>query len=246
MKNNTSPNREKIIAKLFSWLKKPWVMAILFLAMISLAATGAAFISKVNYYLEQINSKGFSTNINITGEMRKNKPVTVSTIGNFSLGADNPEITIVKFSDFSCPYCQAMSLKLRNVLKKYPTKVKIVYKDYPVINAEGIDFAMAARCAGEQNETFFWLMHDELFNLQGLITPAGLPDAAAALGIDKEKFIACMDSEKYMEPIKNDAAEAESLGVKNTPTLFINGHVIAGDIPEEILTQVVGEFLENK
>lgn len=246
MKNNILKNPETNNSKLLSWLKKPWVKIIISIIALILIVAGLAFAFKVNYYLKQIRDNGYVSNANITEEMRKNQPTIISISENFSIGAENPEITIVKFSDFSCPYCQAMSLKLRNILKKYPTKVKIVYKDYPVVNEEGLFFALAGRCAGEQGENFFWLMHDELFNLQGLIAPDGLPEAAVAIGVDKEKFIACMDSEKYLENIKKDASEAEGLGIENTPTIFINGHIIPWDIPEEVLFQIVDEFLENK
>ena len=89
----------------------------------------------------------------------------------------------------------------------------------------------------------FWLMHDELFNKQGLITIEDLPTVAKYIGLDSTKFATCLETESPLEAIKADAKEAESLGVEVTPTLAINGHLIPGDLPEEILFKIIGEFL---
>ncbi len=228
------------------WLKKPWVIILLSLVVLISLLLITAFISQVNNYRKLIDLQKSWQAVNLTKEIKEQEPVFISTEKNFHLGSSDPEVTIVKFSDFTCPYCHDMSIKLRNIISAYPNRVKLVYKDYPLVNEEGMDFALAARCAGEQNRMLFWLMHDELFNKQGLISPDNLPTVAGYLGLDTEKFDQCLEEERYNQDIMNDAREADKIGVKATPTLFINGYMVKGDIPEAVLTKIVQEFLEDE
>lgn len=244
MNHNTS-NREAQFKGLKTWLKKPWVIGLIsFVAVVMLIFT-AAFISRVDYYRQFIAEQEALADIDLTKDLRSQPAASVSTENNFSIGAEQPKLTIVKFSDFTCPYCQEMSIKLREVLKRHPNQVRLIYKDYPVVNEEGLDFALAARCAGGQNRVFFWLMHDELFNLQGLLNLEDLVELAEPMGLNKSEFAACLDNQEYLEDIKKDAQEAEDLGVIATPTIFLNGHMVPGNIPQDVLLKAVQEFLEN-
>lgn len=231
--------------KVKKWLKKPWVITLVsFIFLISLILI-VVFVAQVNNYRKLINLQNDWRAINLTKGIKEQKQVFLKINDNFQLGSEDPEVTIVKFSDFTCPYCHNMSIKLRNIVSAYPDRVKLVYKDYPLVNEEGMDFALAARCAGEQNRMFFWLMHDELFNKQGLISPKDLPTVADYLGLDIEDFNQCLDNETLMNEVKADALEGDKAGVEATPTLFINGYIVRGDIPEAVLNKIVQEFLED-
>lgn len=245
MKNN-SKNSNSGDSKPKAWFKKPWVIGLLSFVALVMIIFISSFVTQVNYYRQVIAQEEALKKIDLTKDMRNKPPVMINTENNFSIGADNPELTIVEFADFSCPYCKEMSFKIRNILKAYPNRVRMVFKDYPVVNEEGLTFAMAARCVGNKNETLFWMMHDDLFNLQGILDREELIGIAEAMGINKEEFTTCIDDQKYLDDIKKDAQEAENLGVEATPTLFLNGHMIPGNIPEEILFKAVQEFLDNK
>ncbi|MBD3248245.1 thioredoxin domain-containing protein [Candidatus Falkowbacteria bacterium] len=225
--------------------KRIWLIALGILLILIIISIGMIFVSQVNYYRGLISRNEELASLGLVEQLKKNRPQAVSTVGNHYFGAEDPKVTIVKFSDFTCPYCRNMAGKLRDIALKYPEDVKIIYKDYPVINEEGIDFALAGRCAGEQANMYFWLMHDELFEKQGAIGPENLPTVAESLGLDSKRFNGCLADEKYLENIKADAKEAESLRVQATPTLFMNGYLIPGDLPEEILLQLVKEFIND-
>jgi protein-disulfide isomerase len=102
---------------------------------------------------------------------------------------------------------------------------------------------MAARCAGEQG--LFWVMHDKLFQNQGVTEIEGLVELANQVGADTNKFSSCMAKEKYLTEIQKDFSEGQSLGLTGTPIWFINGYKISGDIPHDTFIQIIENLLKN-
>ena len=102
---------------------------------------------------------------------------------------------------------------------------------------------MAGRCAGEQG--LFWLMHDILFDEQGKIDGGNLLALASQIGADTDKFEDCFTEEKYLNDIKIDYALGEKLEIRGTPTLFINGYRLTGDLPQEALIKIIEGLLNN-
>jgi protein-disulfide isomerase len=160
---------------------------------------------------------------------------------NYSSGASSSQLTIVEFSDFACPYCQKSSATVRKFGLKYGDSVKIIYRDFP-LHEESIDLAISGRCAGEQG--YFWPMHDKLFSMQGKTEIASLPDLAATLGLNAPAFKKCLSEKKYLNDIKKDYLDGQTLGVTGTPTFFFNGYKIAGEIPAENFEKIIKEFLK--
>ena len=138
-------------------------------------------------------------------------------------GGVNAPVTIVQFSDFQCPACAAAAPTVKRIAEAYGDKVKIVYRDFPLINTHPFaqKAAEAAECADEQGK--FWEMHDVLFqNQQSLGVPA-LKQYAVELDLNQEQFNSCLDSSKYAAEVASDESAGISLGVRGTPTFFING-----------------------
>ena len=166
---------------------------------------------------------------------------TIPNRNDYSFGTTTPKVTIVEFSDFACPYCQAEYGILRGLGLKYKNSVKITFKDFP-IHDDSLDLALAARCAGEQG--LFWSMHDKLFALQGQFATSSLPDLAMSIGANQTMFNLCYSGKKYLTDIRADYADGQSLGVSGTPTFFINGYRMAGEIPEANFEQIIQQLLK--
>ena len=162
---------------------------------------------------------------------------------NYSLGAtSSPQVTIVEFSDFECPYSQNDYSKLRETGINYGQDVRIIFRDYPATESS-LELSMAANCAGDQG--LFWPMHDKLFQNQGDINSQDLPRLARQIGADKNEFQLCMAQNKFQEEIVKDVQAGDNMNIKGTPTLFINGHKISGDIPHDLLKGII-EGLINR
>jgi protein-disulfide isomerase len=156
--------------------------------------------------------------------------VKVDAKTGFGLGPVGAPVTIVEFSDFQCPHCRAVIPTLKQLVARYPDRVRVVFRDFPLANLHP-DAPLAheaARCAGEQGQ--FWPYHDVLFE-QTNATPPALKQYAADLKLDTQKFGQCLDSGRYRAAVDADVAEGSRLGVSGTPTFFINGRPLVGNVP---------------
>ena len=168
----------------------------------------------------------------------------LATIDAPSLGPDDASITIVEFSDFECPFCRESYPTLRQLQTMYAKEIRFVYADYPIsaVHPLAFDAAHAARCAEEQD--LFWQYHDALFLNQGDYNDTSFfVQLAGTLRLDTTQFRSCMESERYYEDILDSVRIANELGVVGTPTFFVNGHRIPGDLPFETWQQIVSVAL---
>lgn len=180
-----------------------------------------------------------------SSDLIKKKIYEIPISDNFSFGAENPQITIVEFADFNCSHCKNSYSTIRQLGYKYKDRVKIVFKDYPIFE-NSLDLALAARCAGEQNQNLFWSMHDKLYANQGQFSLSDLPEMAKESGVNTAIFNACLSARKYESRIEQDLIWGQEAGIEGTPTFFINGRLIpSGDLPTEAWEKMIQFFLAN-
>ncbi len=158
-------------------------------------------------------------------------------------GNPKAKVMIVEFSDFQCPYCQAVEGTLKNVLAKHEGQVAIAFRDLPLrqIHAQAEGAAEAARCAAEQGK--FWEYHDLLFANQNKLDRNGLLEQARTLKLDEKQFDSCLSSEKYKPQIQQDSQDGARAGVSGTPGFFINGIFLNGAQPEAAFEKTIQEAL---
>ena len=162
-----------------------------------------------------------------------------------TLGSTSAPVTLVEFSDFQCPFCQRVAPTLKQIKQKYGDKVRIVWKDFPLtqIHPQAFKASEAAHCAGEQGK--YWEYHDQLFANQQALQPTDLKRYATDLSLEATKFNECLDSSKYGERVRDGVAQGTGLGVNSTPTIYINGRVLAGAQPYEAFVAVIDEELKK-
>lgn len=223
------------------WYKKWWVMILAIvgtLVLILIIALSFAIANELKKYKNKLASEQYFSKVIYTAEMQRK----VEGQSNFWQGSANPKVTVVEFSDFSCPLCKNSFTKIREIGLKYKKDVKIIYRDFPVFE-HSLDLALSANCAGEQG--LFWLMHDKLFQNQGVYESPQLLELANQIGADIEKFDDCLTSKKYLKQIQENFTDGQNLGVTGTPTWFINGVKIAGDIPYDLFIEIIEEFINE-
>jgi protein-disulfide isomerase len=158
-----------------------------------------------------------------------------------SRGSATAKVTIVEFSDFQCPFCARVEPTLAQVLARYPD-VRIVFRHNPLaFHANAALAAEAAVAAGWQGK--FWEMHDKLFANQGELDRQGLESRAAELGLDLDAFRHALDTHAARAGIDADVALGQKLGVRGTPTFFIDGRVVQGAQPLAELEKVIDDEL---
>ncbi len=160
-----------------------------------------------------------------------------------SKGAADAKVTIVEFSDFQCPFCSRAEPSVDEVMQKYPGKVRVVFRHFPLsFHENAAKAAEAGACAEEQGK--FWEMHKLMFGNQAKLTVADLKDNAKTLGLDTEKFNACLDGNKMKAKVDADTEAGKKVGVNGTPAFFINGVMISGAQPFTEFAKVIDQELK--
>lgn len=144
------------------------------------------------------------------------------------LGNPDAPIAIVEFSDFTCPFCQALRPELERFVRDHEGRVKLYYKPFPIPSHPR---AREAAIAGEwaRDGGFFWKMHDLLFEHPHALSDADLASYAATVGGDPEDLAAALAKSRDEARIAASQAEARTAGLRGTPTLYVNGRRL--DLP---------------
>ena len=114
---------------------------------------------------------------------------------------------------------------LEQVLEKYPNQVKLVFKNFPIRNHKfAMPAAIAALAAEKQGK--FWEFHDLLFKDYNRLNEQKITEIAQQLNLDMEKFAKDRKDPQIRAVINRDLAEGNRVGVRGTPTIFINGRLL--------------------
>lgn len=161
--------------------------------------------------------------------------------------ADAP-ITIVAFSDFTCPYCQQASVTVQKLLKDYHGKVKYVFKHFPL---EGGPARLAAEyhvAASRQGADKAWQLYDLLFARRAALlqdSEATLNKTARDVGLDMKRLAADLKSKAVRDAVDADIAEAAQLGVQGTPYFLVNNLVVRGALSPELFAEAINIALQS-
>ncbi|HTW65717.1 MAG TPA: thioredoxin domain-containing protein [Bryobacteraceae bacterium] len=152
-----------------------------------------------------------------------------------SFGPADAPVTIVEFGDFECPDCKMEAPILRqDMTAAFDGRVRVVFKNYPLesIHPWALAGAIAGRCVYRQGNAAFWKFYDWIYSNQDDITGDNLKSKvvewAGRNGLDTAQLGQCIDTKATEPEVNASMAEARSLGVQGTPTLFIDGRKIGG------------------
>ncbi len=194
--------------------------------------------------------------------------VNVDIGGSPYLGPKNAKVTVIEFSDFECPFCGAAMGTQEELIKRFKSqnpdweaavpkleelakqgKIRLVFKQFP-LPADSPPFhkfaqeaAEASECANEQGK--FWEYHDQLFENQEKLGKDLYIEIAGKLGLNKDKFTQCIESNKYKQKVKDELDYGKQIGVSGTPTFFINGLKLVGAQPYSAFKQIIDEELKK-
>ncbi len=206
------------------------IIWIIVLAIIVAAA--GLFGWRVYHYYQLIKSgQPLSANSASPSPLRQGAPET----GNPQAG-----LTLVEFADFTCSFSQQAFPVIRELIAKYPDKIRLVFRFFSLGGEEqqgGEEAALAALCAQEQGK--FWAYHDKLFLNQKNFTDDDLKNFGRQVGLDEIKFEDCLRTKKYQAAVQADYQDGLSAGVQGTPTFFVNGQKVEGAVPLEEWEKIV-------
>lgn len=163
-------------------------------------------------------------------------PMALPEANGLTLGNPNAPVTIDVFVDFQCPACQYYTTTIEPVVIQNllsAGNVKYTIHHYPFLDGDGAknngesdQAANASMCANEQGK--FWDLHAIIYanwngENQGNLSNVRLEAMAETAGLDMDAFNDCFRSRAYQDDIQADFDLGETMGVRGTPTVFVNG-----------------------
>ena len=235
-KNNSTQNKNQNQNKSF------FMGIISAIAILGIAGTvefGILYFNKNN------NSDNIIVDQNQDQAQDTTEPAVELTIADSDhiLGNREAKIKIFEFSDFQCPYCAQFHKVMNQIVTEYPNDVVWIFKQFPIQSHPlGLPGAIATECANDQGK--FWEMSNIIFENQSALTAEDFAKFAGGLGLDINAFNLCMSDNPHNDKIANDYQTGISLGVRGTPSSFVNGQIIPGALPYESMKSMIDELLK--
>ena len=167
-------------------------------------------------------------------------------------GPANAPVTIVEAFDFACPYCRQVSDTLEALVKDYPGKVRVVYKNM-VVHPQVATTAHLASCAAAKQGKYpqfknaLWTKGFDAYASARDPSKLGEDNVIAIakdVGLDTDKLKTDMKSDDCKNFLENDRKELDKFHVNSTPTLFVNGTHVGGALPEQQFKAMIDEKLK--
>lgn len=158
-------------------------------------------------------------------------------------GPFNAKVTIVEFLDFQCQGCGGYFPVLKQMREEFKGKMKFVARQFPLveIHEHALGAAIASVCAQRQGKFFEYA--DALFQNQQYLRRNDLEHYAEEQKLDTAAFNTCLDDPSAQAQVVSDRKSGEAIGVKFTPSIYINGKLMNTLVsPEELRKMINAEL----
>ncbi|MFQ5718962.1 MAG: DsbA family protein [Acidobacteriota bacterium] len=159
-----------------------------------------------------------------------NKRYDIDVADSIARGPANAPVTIVEFTDYQCPFCGRAQSTVQEILKAYPDNVRLVVKNMPLdFHGQARSAAVAAVAASKQDK--YWEYRALLFANQRTLGEDKFVEFARQVGLDMDRWQADRKDPGLMAMVNRDVKQAAQVGVRGTPTFFVNGKKMVGAQP---------------
>ncbi len=181
------------------------------------------------------------------------KLMAPGALPDITVGNKQAKVTIVEYASMSCPHCAAFH---KNVLPKLKEKyidngkALLVMREFP-LNEIAVAVSMLTRCAGDNDKMAalvdVYFDHQDKWLVRGDIVPK-LLELAKQAGFTKESFDTCLaDEGLYKKLVKQRDVASKEFGVNRTPSFFINGKAVKGNIMSiDTFAQMIDPLLKEQ
>jgi len=154
--------------------------------------------------------------------------------------AGNPQgsATIVEFFDYRCPYCKQVQPSLEALLKQDP-KLRLVYKEFPILGPVSVTAAQAALAAQKQGK--YDAFHAAMMAARGSISDDTVYQVAASVGLDVDRLKRDMATPEIARQLKDNLALADMLNIHGTPAFIVGDRVVPGAVDLGTLKTMVAD-----
>lgn len=177
-------------------------------------------------------------------------PKEVATNDRAIRGNEDAPVTIVAFSDFTCPYCERAAFTLNSLMSHYGKTVRFIFKNYPLVSHKNARLASQYFVAANNLDSEkAWELYDEFFANRETLIAEGEPfmkKAAKKVGLDPEALAKEARTESVNAIIDEDMADAKALELEGTPYFLVNNILIRGALPLDLYSEAVEIALDHE
>ena len=178
----------------------------------------------------------------------------VTDDGHPWIGAREPGLLVVEFSDYQCPFCSRAHREIRTYVRAHPETIRLVHRHFPLDQAcnpsitrpfhpHACFYAKLAICAQQQDK--FWAANDYLYTRGRDPTRVTAEELAQELGLELAELSECLQ-QRASGPLNQDLQEGLRLQLRGTPTFLVDGELHMGRVPPEILLDAVSSAPRNE
>lgn len=158
-------------------------------------------------------------------------------------GNPKGDVTLVEFFDYRCGYCKSVHESVMRVVKE-DGKVKLVYKELPVLGAESVYAAKAALAAAKQKK--YVEFQDVMMRHRGAFNEESVMAMAKEVGLDADRLKKDMNAPDITKLLQANMELAETLGIRGTPGFVMGDRIVPGAVPEASLRQWLADARTKK
>lgn len=151
-------------------------------------------------------------------------------------GNPQGDVSLVEFFDYRCPYCKQVEPALEALIAQ-DKKLRVVYKEFPVLGPESVTASRAALAARKQGK--YDAMHRALMTMKGQISDSAIFNTAGSVGVDVERLKRDMAAPEVDRAIKANTKLAEALDIRGTPGFVVGEEIVPGAISLDALKQLI-------
>ena len=160
--------------------------------------------------------------------LSENSNALYQNANDYSIGPADAPVTVVEFFDYRCGFCKSAAGWVNAAPAKYDGKVRIVFKEMPILSPESRQAALAALAAGKQGK--YTEMHRAMMADRSSFKKADIDRIAASVGVDIEQMRKDMESDAFTEIVDTNIDLARTITGESpsAPTFVVAGEIVRG------------------
>ncbi|MEO1553980.1 MAG: thioredoxin domain-containing protein [Pseudomonadota bacterium] len=174
-----------------------------------------------------------------------NQDALINNAADYSIGPADATVTVVEFFDYRCGFCKRSAEWATELPEKYDNKVRVVFKEYPILSVESEKAALAALAAGKQDK--YIEMHMALMELDNGsgFGPEQIDAAADSVGVDVATMRADMASIEVQKTVADAKSLARTLNISGTPNFIVGTEMVSGADIERVEAMIESALADS-
>ncbi len=152
-------------------------------------------------------------------------------------GNPNADVVLVEFFDYACPYCRASKADVDRLLAE-DKKLKVVYRDFPVLGPASEEAAMASLSAAQQSR--YKPFHNAMF-AAGRPSHEKVISAVRQAGLNEVQTARDINANTYRGEIAKNLDLGRALGLTGTPAYIVGNRILSGAVGYDELKKAIAE-----